>query len=108
VPADHRIVVPGQGPQPFTCRNFGYKTNTGKGESHGVPSNAHGSVFPNALATSPGWTLWLEHVLEEATGAEMYWLMWYDSKGFPPIPASAVFGKDELRQMLSRLPDLIP
>lgn len=102
--SDHRILTP-DGPLPFTCENEGYKTNVEKGEHHGQSCYPRGSVFLTPLINYNGYTLWLEHVIEKATQYHAYWLMWYKPDGVPSIPASSIFGKDELRQMISRLAD---
>jgi hypothetical protein len=90
---------------PYTCENSRFMTNINKGHSHG-PHAAGGSVFPTPLI-SHGYSLWLEHVLDKNDSSEYFWLMWYDAKGTPTIPASGVFGKNELRDITRRLADFI-
>ncbi len=79
-----------------------------KGQPHGTLSANLGSVFSQPLLNSNGSTLWLEHAVEKASQGECYWLMWYDDQGSPPLPMSAVFWKDDLRQMISLLTDFVP
>ena len=78
--ARHRI----NGTVPYTCENAGYKTNITKGSPHGL-NQVRGSVFDHELVAHGSYTLWLEHVTHKASGAETFWLMWYDS-GIPTIP----------------------
>jgi hypothetical protein len=92
--------------QQFTCSNHGFQTNTAKGERHG-PRKAAGSVFGQPLVSSNGYTLWLEHVTEKKTGKETFWLMWYDPKGSPTIPASSVISEDQVEELKRRLSTFI-
>ncbi|MGU3360333.1 hypothetical protein ACLBWX_08375 [Methylobacterium sp. M6A4_1b] len=86
---------------PYTCENKRFMTNTAKGQPHGS-GQAGGSVFPNALVNN-GYSLWLEHVIDKNNNSEAFWLMWYDDKGRPTIPASGVMWPDELRGMIAQL-----
>lgn len=105
---DHRIVGPNGARLPYTCENRAYKTNVAKGRAHGSLSPSGGSVFDNPLITVASYSLWLEHVIDKTTQEELYWLMWYKSDGVPTIPLSGVFGKNDLRQMVSQLADFVP
>ena len=68
-------------PIAFTCSNSKYQTNVKLGYAHGA-GNAKGSVFETALITRDDESLWLEHVTETNSDAELFWLMWY--KGVAP------------------------
>lgn len=103
--AEHRIVINGT-PVDFTCENWRFKTNLAKGHSHGA-SPAPGSVFAQPLVSHQGYTLWLEHVIEKNSGAECFWLMWYEAGGSPTIPASSVLDASEIKEMTSRLASFI-
>ncbi len=105
---DHRIqAVPNQR-VPFSCENRRYRTNISKGEPHSPLSQTRGSVFPAPLVEHGGYSLWLEHVQDLETGAELYWLMWYSADGIPTIPLSGVFDRTELSGMLGRLVGFVP
>lgn len=56
---------------PFTCENKRFKTNVAKGYAHGQAA-AKGSVFPTALISGSGYSLWLEHVVDKEEESE--WL----------------------------------
>ena len=100
--ARHRV----NGTIPYTCENAGYATNIAKGYPHG-PGQAAGSVFDQALVGGhSGYSLWLEYVTEKATGADTFWLMWYDG-GTPTIPLSGVFDASDIQTMASRLASFI-
>jgi hypothetical protein len=79
-----------------------------KGFPHAPGAATVGSVLEGALIDYGDYSLWLEHVLEKDTGAEVYWLMWYDDQGCPTIPLSGVFGRDGLEQMAGRLTRFVP
>ncbi|HUZ72960.1 MAG TPA: hypothetical protein VMU87_08235 [Stellaceae bacterium] len=102
---DHRIDQNGQRLN-FTCENRRYLTDINKGKPHGA-GFAKGSVFDSSLITHGSYTLWLEHVLEKGTGAETYWLMWYDG-GRPTIPLSGVLDKSEIQEMSRQLASFVP
>lgn len=86
---------------PFTNENSRYRTNVEKGHPHGV-GQPRGSVFSEPIF-SDGYSLWLEHVIEPATGEEAYWLMWYDQNGRPTIKVSGVLSRDDLRNLAHKL-----
>jgi hypothetical protein len=91
---------------PFTCANRRYRTNDQKGYPHG-PGQPNGSVFDSPIANGGDHSLWLEHVIEPRTGAEMFWLMWYDRAGRSTIPESAVFNEDDIRELGRKFSSLI-
>lgn len=86
---------------PFTCENRRYCTNIAKGHPHGS-GQPGGSVFPDPIFED-GYSLWLEHVIEPATGDEAYWLMWYDKNGKPTLRSSGVLNKADLRVLANKL-----
>ncbi|GJD88225.1 hypothetical protein BHAOGJBA_1738 [Methylobacterium hispanicum] len=89
------------GGAPYTCENARFMTNLNKGHPHG-PGQARGSVFPVPLVHS-GYSLWLEHITDKKEGTEAFWLMWYDQRGAPTIPASGAMWPDQLREMIAQL-----
>lgn len=93
--------------EPFTCSNRRFYTDTAKGKPHGYNSDgcprAGGSVFDEALLDNGGYSLWLECVWDKDEGNNVLWLMWYDQHGSPTIPASGVFGLDDMREIGRRL-----
>lgn len=91
---------------PFMCSNSRFKTNTSKGHPHGS-SSTRGSVFPEALTDSHGYTLWLEYVIDTRDNSEVFWFMWYGPNGRPTIAVSGVFNEVQLREMTGRLADFI-
>ncbi len=91
---------------PFTCVNSKYQTNVKLGYAHGA-GQAKGSVFETALITRDDESLWLEHVSETGSNAELYWLMWYKG-GRPAVKSSGVFTRDDYAAMMSRLPTALP
>ena len=94
--------------QPYTCRNSRFQTDVLRSgaKPHG-PGNALGSVFDAPLVDNGGYTLWLEYVEDYKNGNKCFWLMWYDHKGAPTIPASGVFNEDQLRAMNGQLASFI-
>lgn len=104
---DHRLTDAHGNHTAYTCENRRFVTNVSMGHPHGR-SQAHGSVFGDPLITHGGYTLWLEHVQERATGERLYWLMWYDPQGMPTIPLSSVFDRQDLSNMLAQLADFVP
>ncbi|MCW4114365.1 hypothetical protein NPA31_005235 [Aurantimonas sp. MSK8Z-1] len=86
---------------PFTCENSRFKTDITKGKPHGQAA-ALGSVLDQPLV-SHGYTLWLKHVIDKNGGPDQFWLIWYDPKGAPTIPASGVLGPDEIREITRQL-----
>ncbi len=88
----------------FTNENARFRTNTAKGFPHGAGQSA-GSVFPDPLFDQD-YSLWLEHVIEPATGSESYWLMWYDTSGRPTIKTSGVMGREDLKTLAQKLIDV--
>jgi hypothetical protein len=105
---DHRIRDPQGAPVSYTCENHGFRTNTSAGKPHGPLGTALGNVLSTPLIQGPDYSLWLEHVVETKTGRRCYWLMWYDSRGVPSIPISAVFERSDLSEMLRRLAEFVP
>jgi len=103
---DHRLDDKNGTKISYSCGNRRYRTNIYKGVNHGV-CPTRGSVFAVPLINH-GYSLWLEHVEEIATGDEVYWLMWYDSQGKPTIPMSGIFDKDELSEMVKHLSSFVP
>ena len=91
----------------YTCQNRRFGTDINKGFPHGNYSQTLGSVFPEQLMESNGYTLWLEYVFDE-NDENLYWLMWYDSDGKPTIPLSAIFNNDDLGNMITQLTKFIP
>jgi hypothetical protein len=80
----------------YTCENRRYYTNTGLGEMH-TPHSSRGSVLPEPLVRNPNGSLWLEHVSDrKEAGANYYWFMWYDPNGWPTIPASSIFAREDM------------
>jgi hypothetical protein len=103
VAKDHRITHAGL-KLDFSCTNACFRTNVKKGQAHGsCPTK--GSVFGGPLVhqANGGFSLWLEHVENIESGDEMYWLMWYDAKGFPTMPMSGVFDRDDIKKMVALL-----
>jgi hypothetical protein len=99
--ARHRI----NGTVDYTCENVGYVTNVSKGYVHGR-GQARGSVFRQSLIRHGGYSLWLEHVTEKASGADTFWLMWYHG-GIPTIPLSGVLDASDIQTMAGRLASFI-
>ncbi len=87
---------------PFTCCNSKYQTNVKLGYEHGK-GNAKGSVFETALITRDDESLWLEHVTETGSDAELFWLMWYKG-GRPAVKSSGVFNRTDYAIMMAKLP----
>ena len=94
--------------QPYTCRNSRFQTDLSRPGSkpHGI-GNALGSVFDAPLVNNGGYTLWLEYVEDHKSGDKCFWLMWYDGRGAPTIPASGVFNEDQLKSMNGQLASFI-
>ena len=90
------------------CENRGYMTNTTRAFAHSPFAPALGSVLDGALLVSNGYSLWLEHVIEKSSNAEVFWLMWYDPNGLPTIPLSGIFDKSDLELLIGRLTTTIP
>jgi len=94
--------------QKYTLENYGFRTDTSKGKAHGA-GNVRGSVFTEALFTGEqNDSVWLEHVIGKGDGKALYWLVWYDSEGKPKIPLSAVFGREQLAEMVKRIAEFVP
>ena len=93
---------------PFTCENRRFATNTTMGFPHGA-GRALGSVIADPLisaASNGGYSLWIEYLTdahETMTTNDCFWLMWYDAAGRPTIPASGVFDKKGLAEMIAAL-----
>jgi hypothetical protein len=90
----------------FTCSNSRFHTDITKGKRHGA-RKSRGSVFPEPLENSNGYTLWLEHVIDKRNATETFWLMWYDPNGSPTIAESSVIPADRIKEMVSRLAGFI-
>lgn len=103
--ADHRIRAADGRRIPFTCENRRYATDLTEGFSHGS-AEARGSVLEAPLFDFGDASIWLEHVVERATGEKCYWLMWYDADGRPNIPLSGVFGHEDLERAAQALRSL--
>lgn len=88
-------------PVRFTCQNARFRTDFGRGENHGAADTSRGSVFGQCLANHEGYTLWLEYVAElKEPNGNYYWLMWYDSEGYPTIPLSGIMSREEVVRMI--------
>jgi hypothetical protein len=91
-----------------------FRTDIDAGFPHAPYSPARGSVFPDALHVdgpndpANGFSLWLEYVVDLHHGRDMFWLMWYDPKGCPVTPASAVISRESLRKLVCGFVVLIP
>ena len=107
MPKDYRIHIDDR-VIPYSCENRRFRTNIQKGREHAPLANTKGSVLRSALLDRDGYSLWLEHVVEIDTAAELYWLMWYDSNGQPTIPLSGVLNRAELSHMVGQLMDFVP
>lgn len=106
--ADHRIRTADGRRIPFTCENRRYATDLTEGFPHGPNREARGSVLEGPLFDFGDASIWLEHVIESATGEKCYWLMWYDAEGRPTIPLSGVFGRPDLERAARALRSLTP
>lgn len=106
--ANHRIQSAGRAVD-FSCHNHWFQTDLARGYQHGSHPT-RGSVFTNALVSGGnGYTLWLEYVRNHRTGEDGYfWFMWYDQSGFPTIPLSGVFTRDDLAEMSKRIAEFVP
>jgi hypothetical protein len=97
--------------QPFSCENphGRFHTDVTRGFPHRPASDTFGSALPRPLYRDDERSLWLEHVIDTHTngGWEPFWLMWYDHDGNPETPASAVFDRDNLRELVRQLADFI-
>lgn len=87
----------------FTNENGRFKTDTTKGCAHGT-SPVRGSVFPGPIRGKQGtdYTLWLEHVIS-SDNEQLYWFQWYSPSGTSTTKTSAVFDKDDLKNVISQL-----
>lgn len=104
---DHRIIRNGQ-PVDYTCQNHRFMTKDA-GKAHAPNAQTGGSVTGSPLIDAGGYSLWLEHVEEKGSpNAEWYWLMWYDAVGVPTLPASSVFTRDQLADMVKKLVEFMP
>lgn len=104
--SDHRIRTPDGHSIPFTCENRRYATDLTEGFSHGPNSDTRGSVLETPLFDFGDASIWLEHVVERATGDKCYWLMWYDADGRPTIPLSGVSDRQDLERATQALRSL--
>ncbi len=86
----------------YTCANRRFHTDITKGHQH-KSGGARGSVFQKPIIEDGSYSLWLEHVVDEEDGRDVFWLMWYDKSGSPTIPLSGVFEAADIRQMAARL-----
>lgn len=103
---DHRIERNGRRLN-YTCANRRFRTDISKGQRHGRRSANRGSVFETPLAESNGYSLWLEHVVDDSEN-EYYWLMWYDDDGIPTIPLSGILSRDDIANMERLFASFIP
>ncbi len=103
---DHRIQNNGQRLD-YTCENRRFRTNVAMNAETGARPRAPASVFRGPLIDHDGYSLWLEHVIEIATGERCYWLMWYDANGWPTIPLSGVLDRSEIPTMAGRLASFV-
>lgn len=101
---DHRITSASGQRLDFSCTNAYFRTNVEIGKDHGNCATK-GSVFstPLVIQAQGGFSLWLEHVENIASGDQMYWLMWYDGNGFPTMPMSGVFDREDIKKMVALL-----
>ena len=103
---ERRLTDPNGQPIAYTCHNRRFETDISRGHPH-LAGQAGGSVTPQPLVLHGDLGLWLEHVIEPATGAPFYWFMWYDA-GTPTIPLSGIFNRDELSELASQLAQFVP
>lgn len=103
---DHRIQDNGRR-RNYTCENRRFRTNLAMNQERDQP-RAPGSVFREPLVDHDGYSLWLEHVIEIATGDRYYWLMWYDANGWPTIPLSGILDRNDIATMASLLTSFAP
>lgn len=104
--SDHRIRAADGQVIPFTCENRRYMTDVTAGLPHAPNGEALGSVLEGSLFDFGNASIWLEHVIERATGEKCYWLMWYDSDGRPTIPLSGVFDHGDIERAAQALRSL--
>jgi hypothetical protein len=105
---EHRIIDQDGQPLVYTCENYRFLTDITKGQTHGDRSRTRGSVFSEPLTPQGGYSLWLEHVIEKGSAEELYWLMWYDEDGRPPMPMSSILRRDDIANMQRLLASFIP
>lgn len=98
---DHRIIEKG-GPLAYTCTNWVYTTDKGRGYSHGGPTRPRGSVLRKPLITHGPYSLWLEYVIDNRKGTSHFWLMWYKD-GLPQITGSGVFDRQGIKKIIQAL-----
>ncbi len=90
----------------YTCTNWSYSTNTEIGYAHGGRRRARGSVLPEPLTADGSYSLWLEHVVDKNGDDSLYWLMWYKD-GVPQIPASGIFRRNGIKDIVKALLDVL-
>ncbi len=98
---------------PFTHENRRFHTNIDhkKGFAHAALGAAKGSVFDAPLYQDASLSLWLEHVcdkLEPNRDGTIYWLIWYDAKGWSKIPAPPVMERDDIAMLVTKLTSFLP
>ena len=101
--ADHRIQAPDGSRIPFTCENRRYVTDLAEGFPHSPRGEARGSTIKGPLFDFGDASIWLESVVEKASGEKCFWLMWYDSNGRPIIPLSGVFSQSDIERAAQAL-----
>jgi len=104
---DYRIISNGSR-LPYSCENARFMTNIEKGNTHNPRSQTKGNVLEVPLLNDDEASLWLEHVIDKNTDEELYWLMWYNTSGFPLITMSSVFNKTQLESMVGNLTRFVP
>jgi hypothetical protein len=97
---DHRIKRNGK-VYDYSCENGRFRTDIKKGQPHGC-STTLGSVFDRPLCKpgKEGDSVWLEHVIEDSTRTEYYWLMRYKKTGVPSMPMSGILSREDIANML--------
>jgi hypothetical protein len=106
--SDRRNQTPSGQPVDFSCHNYRFETDTSRGCAHDACPTL-GSVFPHAVLSVNGWSLWLEYVLDHREhDRDWFWLMWYSPAGMPTIPLSGVFRKGDIAEIVKRLGEFIP
>lgn len=106
--SDHRIRATDGRRIPFTCENRRYMTDVTVGLPHAPNGEALGSALDGPLFDFGDASIWLEHVVERATGEKCYWLMWYGSDGRPTIPLSGLFDRGDIERAAQALRSLNP
>jgi hypothetical protein len=97
-----RILRDGK-PLNFSCQSGRYRTDVDRGEPHGSYAATRGCALRQPLADRSGYTLWLEHVVQNGGNAEQYWLVWYDPFGAPATGTNGVLDARDLLHMSEAL-----